>query len=377
MAKANTGRKRRSRGRAWYWRQTDSWYFTPPGTKRRVRLVDERGNPVRGQSSIDQAELALARVKAAGDWRPEVKPAEESDWIVAKVCSIYIENCEKRSRAGEISVEYEKEVRRFLQDLCEYCGALPLCDLRKIHVLHWVETHSTWKSSATRRFAIEAVMAAFNHAQNSYAVLNPLRGLTKPAQCPRLHSFNAEDERALYDATDEPFREFLFAAIHTGLRPFSELAQMTGNDVIESDRGMMWRVYASKTKKTRVIPIRKEVAELTQSILSRANSGTDGVIFRNSQGDPWKKVTGGSRFRNLRQKLGWIEDSGRKNYSCYTCRHTFAHRMLAGYWTDGVGCSIEVLAELMGDTPKVAFDHYGKEWGQHFQDPLWAAIGVD
>jgi hypothetical protein len=49
--------------------------------------------------------------------------------------------------------------------------------------------------------------------------------------------------------------------------------------------------------------------------------------------------------------------------------------MLSGYWTDGVGCSIETLAELMGDTPKVAFDHYGKEWGQHYQAPLWAAIG--
>jgi hypothetical protein len=40
------------------------------------------------------------------------------------------------------------------------------------------------------------------------------------------------------------------------------------------------------------------------------------------------------------------------------------------------GCSIEVLAELIGDTPKVAFDHYGREWGQHYQEPLWAAIGV-
>jgi hypothetical protein len=49
--------------------------------------------------------------------------------------------------------------------------------------------------------------------------------------------------------------------------------------------------------------------------------------------------------------------------------------MLSGYWTDGVGCSIETLAELMGDTPKIAFDHYGKEWVQHYQDPLWAAIG--
>ena len=50
--------------------------------------------------------------------------------------------------------------------------------------------------------------------------------------------------------------------------------------------------------------------------------------------------------------------------------------MLSGYWNGGAGCSIETLAELMGDTPKVAFDHYGREWGQHYQEPLWAAIGV-
>jgi hypothetical protein len=50
--------------------------------------------------------------------------------------------------------------------------------------------------------------------------------------------------------------------------------------------------------------------------------------------------------------------------------------MLSGYWNDGAGCSIKVLAELMGDTPKVAFDHYGREWSQHYQDPLWAAVGL-
>ncbi len=48
--------------------------------------------------------------------------------------------------------------------------------------------------------------------------------------------------------------------------------------------------------------------------------------------------------------------------------------MLAGYWNNGEGCSIETLAELIGDTPKVAFDHYGREWGQYYQKPLWAAI---
>lgn len=86
-------------------------------------------------------------------------------------------------------------------------------------------------------------------------------------------------------------------------------------------------------------------------------------------------MTGVVRFLTIKKKLGWDMDPVKSKYSCYTCRHTFAHRMLSGYWTGGVGCSIETLAELIGDTPKVAFDHYGKEWGQHYQDPLWAAIG--
>ena len=41
------GRKRRQRrqshGSAWHWKQTDIWYYTPPGTKRRVALRDDRG----------------------------------------------------------------------------------------------------------------------------------------------------------------------------------------------------------------------------------------------------------------------------------------------------------------------------------------------
>jgi len=37
-------------------------------------------------------------------------------------------------------------------------------------------------------------------------------------------------KKAIYEATDEYYRDFLFAAIHTGLRPFCELAKtQSGN----------------------------------------------------------------------------------------------------------------------------------------------------
>lgn len=341
-----------------------------------MRLLDEKGRAIRGKENRPAAEVALARVKVAGNWRPEVESTTDEIWLVAQVCSELIQHCERQATLGTISKEYQAEVTRHLNDLCEYCGKLPVTELRKGHILHWVEGHSTWLSPVTRRNAITNVLTAFNHAQENFDVPNPLRGLKKPPQRPRLHSFSAEEEQDLYTATDEAFGNFLFAAIHTGLRPFCELARLTAADVVETPRGMMWRVYSSKTKKTRKIPVRSDVAALTRRLIETHGPDSTLPLFRNPQGRQWKKVTGVARFGKVKRALGWDQDARRKHYSSYSCRHTFAHRMLAGYWTGGAGCSIEVLAELMGDTPKVAFDHYGREWGQHFQEPLWTAIGV-
>lgn len=369
-------RRRRSRGRAWHWRQTGCWYYTPPGTKRRVRLMDEDGRPIRGKENGKAADLALARLKAAGQWRPTEGPVNDAEWVVARVCSEYIEYCSHGVSNGTISRAYQEEVVRRLNQLCDYCGALPVTELKKGHVLHWVEIQKTWRSPVTRRNALTIVLAAFNRARALHNVPNPLTGLKKPPPRPRLHSFSAEEEAAIYGATDKVFGDFLFAAIHTGLRPFCELARMTADDIIETDRGMMWRVYSTKTNKTRKIPVRSEVAELTRRLMETALPGSGMPLFRNSKGDAWKKVTGVSRFLRIKRELSWDQHPVKRDYSTYTCRHTFAHRMLSGYWNGDVGCSIETLAELMGDTPKVAFDHYGREWGQHYQDPLWVALGV-
>ncbi len=157
------------------------------------------------------------------------------------------------------------------------------------------------------------------------------------------------------------FRNFLFAAIHTGLRPYYELAKLTAGHVEVTPRGMLWRVHSSKTKKVRKIPVRAEVASLVQKLLPGCPKGSNKPIFRSKKDEPWKRMTGVVRFLTIKKKLGWNLDPVKSKYSSYTCRHTFAHRMLSGYWNAGGGCSIETLAELIGDTPKVAFDHYGKE----------------
>ena len=372
----NRKQRRQSHGSAWRWEQTDCWYYTLPGTKKRMALFDEEGQRIRGRENQEAAELALARVKVDDSSEAAGGAGSREPWVVARVCSEYIQYCERGVVNGTVSKGHRDNTVSFLNDLCKYCGALPVAELKKGHVKTWMESHVTWRSSATHRSVVAIVLAAFNQTEEMHDVANPLKGLKKPPSKPRLHSFSPEAETELYAATEQCFRDFLFAALHTGLRPFCELARMTADDVEENPRGMMWRVYSTKTKKTRKIPVRTEVAELTRKLMKTAPRGTGIPLFRNTKGKVWKRMTGVVRFLTIKKKLGWNTDPVKSKYSCYTCRHTFAHRMLSGYWTGGVGCSIETLAELIGDTPKVAFDHYGKEWGQHYQDPLWAAIGA-
>jgi hypothetical protein len=256
---SNGHRNRRGRrGAAWHWKQTDGWYYTPPGTKQRVPLVDEEGRRIRGKEHQKAAELALARVKLAGRWRPvpEFEPAAvEGEWAVARVCSEYLEYCRRGVASGTISAGHCDDAVRRLNELCAYCGALPVSQLKKGHVKAWIEGHTSWRSPATRRNAIALVLAAFNHAQGFHDVPNPLKGFKKPPAQPRLHSLSPEDEKAMYGATIECFRDFLFAAMHTGLRPFCELARLAAEDIVETEQGMMWRVFSSKTQKTRKIPV--------------------------------------------------------------------------------------------------------------------------
>ena len=194
-------------------------------------------------------------------------------------------------------------------DCARYCGALPVSQLKKgISGSGWRATR-TW-SPATRRNVIAIILAAFNHAQSMHDVLSPLRGLKKPPSQPRLHSLSEEEEAAVLAATDECFGNFLFAAIRTGLRPFCELARLTADHVEETERGMMWRVYSTKTKKTRKIPVRPEVAKLARRLVRTAPKGSGIPLFRNTQGNAWKPVTGRGRFLQIKSeaRLGQRSD---------------------------------------------------------------------
>ncbi len=133
---------------------------------------------------------------------------------------------------------------------------------KKGQLQKWMDDHPSWKSPATRAGVIAVVKAAFNRAAEMFGVANPIKGLKKPRAEPRLASLTPDDEQAICSAIKAYFEQFLSAAIHTGLRPFCELATIAADDAEEMPRRSMWRVYSSKTKKTRKISVRPEVEEL-------------------------------------------------------------------------------------------------------------------
>jgi hypothetical protein len=105
-----------------------------PGTKKRVPLLDEKGQRIRGRQNKELAEMALARVQVAGDGDAGGSTAGQR-WLVAKVCSEYLQYCERGVANGTISKGHHTNSTSWLNDLCGYCGALPVGELVTVHTL--------------------------------------------------------------------------------------------------------------------------------------------------------------------------------------------------------------------------------------------------
>ena len=175
----NRKQRRQQHGSAWHWKQTDCWYYTLPGTKKRVPLFNEQGQRIHGKDNQEAAETALAKVKVATD-SGDADTVNRQRWLVAKVCSEYLQYCQRGVTNHTISEGHHVNAASWLNDLCAYCGALAVAELKKGHIKTWIESHPTWRSLATHRSVIAVVLAAFNYAEEQFNVLNPLKGLEKP-----------------------------------------------------------------------------------------------------------------------------------------------------------------------------------------------------
>ena len=373
MAK-NRKLRRQQHGSAWHWKQTDCWYYTEPGSNKRMPLFDGKGERVRGKDNKEAAQVALARIKVADERSTPIPPAS-SGWTVARVCDVYLADLHLSANP-----EWAVQVGKWLNDLCGYCGALKKIEFKKKHLRTWLKRHSTWNHN-TQRNVIGSVIASFNYCcKYDDLDVNPVAGYEKPSATPRVTSFTPEEEKSMYETADDAQALFIKACILTGARPYSELAKVTADHVVETEQGMYYLLKArtadgrqghksgKKTGKDRRIMLCEEMETITRHLMLGAPKGSGIELFRTTRGRAWKRCNGVVRFLELKKKLGLPKDR-----CMYACRHTFAKRTLSGYYT-GKPVPIEVLAGLMGNTPKVCWDHYAA-WADQYNNPLWEALG--
>lgn len=379
-------RKRQANGCAWHRKFDDSYYATIDG--RRTRLRDENGRTIKGKDNRAEAELAIARLKLS---IPQA--SSEATVLVATVANAYLEHLQATASAPHLV-----NATHAMNDFCSFCGALPAADLKKKHVQQWVDMHPSWKSDNTKRSNMIIAMAAFNHAVKEAELLsvNPIMGLKKPAAFARVTYFKEDEAAEIGEYCNRPPKKkavslspvgvFFRMLLLTGARPFSELAKVTADNLQETDDGMVIRIKAGtdeegnyrhktaqRTGKDRVIYLFPEAEETIRQLEARYPRGSGMALFRTPRGRAWTRGNGVQRFCQMKKALAWNHDPDKKHLSFYTCRHTFAKRMLSGYWTGQSG-TIETVAGLLGNSPSICFKHYAS-WSDAYNAPLLRAVG--
>jgi integrase len=396
------GRKKRGHNRGYFYRGGRGWYANDG--KDMVPLLFPDGSRVKDRETPeDQVEAAYERWKKARQTADKarttaVKPGSVT---VEDVCRVYLAEASGngaketflgradslfdlcyglpsrfRSKNGKPTpmTEERKEEAKAARIHPGY-GRMSASDFIPLHIDEWLRAHKTWKGS--RRTKIQAVKKAFSYAKKSGLIPeNRISKYPVPRARSRATYITPEQEAVFIEAANETMAMAIKVCIRTGARYFSEYAHLTRNHVKDHGERMEWvfQPHESKNGKLRVLRITDpEVIRITRA---QVEKWPEGPIFRSLNGQPWQANNFRRRFRELVKRIEkkMKKEGTRSEFDAdlcmYSTRHTYAKRMLQGYWT-GKPVPIEILAQLMGNSVQVCRDHYLK-WTESMNEALWA-----
>jgi len=378
------GRRKGSRNRGYFYRSGRGWAAIVDG---RIRALEyENGDRMQDKATpVAEVRAAYRRLMAKPD--DELDEGLTDDPTVADVCSAYLTQVQAtgakstlRTRTATLfdfcfglpykfaPIDGKKRPKPKASDhIHDGFGRLHVSKLLPIHLDRWFQKHPTWKGA--KRSKIQAVKRALNYGVESGLIeANPIKGYKTPKQRGRVTYITPEQEQALGDVASPALAMAIKVCIRTGARPGCEFAALTAAHVTDGDR-MTWTFKAeeSKTKNLRIVYITDpEIIGIVRKQMKRHRTGP---IFRAPEDGPWTRELLSEKFRNAKRRL---EENGVKldDDACmYSCRHTYAKRVLQGFWS-GKATNIETLARLMGNSPQVCRDHY-LQWCDHYSEPLW------
>lgn len=204
----------------------------------------------------------------------------------------------------------------------------------------------------TKFDALHAIKSVYTWAQKK-GILDhcPFEDLSVPQGDPRSSMLTPEQHRLVLGATDPQFRLYLQACA-CGPRP-KQVREVTALNVSADFQTWVFRTHKTHhhTGKPLIVYLPPCLQTISKILVAKHPKGP---LFRNSQGNPWKKDTVVQKFRRLREKLGLPSDV--VNYSY---RHTFATDALLS------GASIHEVAQLLGHTSVRMVDKVYGHLDQH------------
>jgi integrase len=288
-------------------------------------------------------------------------------------------------RHDDLSSASMEKYLKFLKSFTDYVdpdGSFPVGRLTPEMVNRWLDAgrrghvrengrKNRW-GETTVNIAAKVVRSVFHWAasprKGNLISTNPLDGFTagrvrsrgREALIGRTPEERAENHARILKAAPKSFRQFIVCLEATGARP-SELANATadafdpnlGAIVYPSEYTRLDGEFQHKTArrgKDRVILLTGESLEIVKELVRQHPRG---YLFRptrapnrgNGSGK-WKRHTICAYFNLIRQKVRIPK------LSAYSYRHTFATAWLEQ------GKSIDLLAELLGNTPETLRKHY-------------------
>jgi integrase len=293
------------------------------------------------------------------------------------ICEMYLRWISTRRKFQ--TMKLRQKIYVFFTDAL---GEIPVKDLTHHMVYKWLDQMREWRkhpgtgkptrwTDGSVRNACTSLQVAFNWAARSGIITkNPLKGLEQPdarsrgrlALIGKTPNEREANHQKILATASSAFRPLIKCLHATGCRP-GELAHATAADFNEELGAIMYHAedkrlegeFSHKTGrkgKERIIMLSGEALEIVKGLVKKNPSGP---LFRTGRGRRLHKHLGRSgwtvkeitnRFRVIRERLKM------PRLTAYSYRHTFATAWLEQ------GRSVEILSELLGNSPLVIRHHY-------------------
>lgn len=190
--------------------------------------------------------------------------------------------------------------KHYLQSFITKAGRqLRVGGLKQFHLTNWID-NDNWNPTS-KNDAIGVIQRTLNWAvEEGYLVRNPIAGMKKPRRKRRDVFYTREQWTAIKEHARHPLDDFLDFAYITGCRPKDartiEAKHLNGDLVI----------FPADESKGELEPRVIYLVENAEAILRRlVQKHPTGILFRNSEGNPWTKDSIKCRLTRISKKVGF------------------------------------------------------------------------